>query len=428
MRIMGYSGGVSVSNFIFSGCDTVELAKKYGTPLYVMSEDHIRERCGEIKRDFINKYPKTKAVYASKAFLTKEMARIIKSEGLGMDVVSGGELYTAIKADFPMEDVIFHGNNKTKDELTLAIKNNVGRIVVDYVEELDLIEEIAKEYNKRMKILLRINPGLDIQTHKYIQTGQKDSKFGIPLDNIYEVLEKTFSLKYIDLLGFHFHLGSQILDNESYIMAVRIMADIMKNAKDKYGFVTKELNTGGGYGIPYTEEAGKDLNYFTDPIINEVDKNCVEYNLERPLVIIEPGRWIVGEAGITLYTIGNIKKIPKLKTYVSVDGGMLDNPRPSLYGAKYQAVLANKINEPANNTVTIAGKYCESGDILIWDLRLPKVESGDILVVFTTGAYNYSMSSNYNRIPRPAVVMLSQGKDRVIVKRETYEDIIRNDI
>jgi diaminopimelate decarboxylase len=206
------------------------------------------------------------------------------------------------------------------------------------------------------------------------------------------------------------------------------MADIMKNAKGKYGFVTKELNTGGGYGIPYTEEAGKDLNYFTDPIINEVDKNCVEYNLERPLVIIEPGRWIVGEAGITLYTIGNIKKIPKLKTYVSVDGGMLDNPRPSLYGAKYQAVLANKINEPANNTVTIAGKYCESGDILIWDLRLPKVESGDILVVFTTGAYNYSMSSNYNRIPRPAVVMLSQGKDRVIVKRETYEDIIRNDI
>lgn len=417
-----------MGNFIFSGCDTVELAQKYGTPLYVMSEDRIRERCGEIKRDFIYKYPKAKAVYASKAFLTKEMARIIISEGMGMDVVSGGELYTAIKANFPMENIIFHGNNKTKNELTLAIENDVGRIVVDYMEELDIIEEIAEEYNKRVKILLRVNPGLDIQTHKYIQTGQKDSKFGIPIDNIYEVLERVFSLKYIDLLGFHFHLGSQILDNESYIMAVRIMADIMKDVKDKYGFITRELNTGGGYGIPYTEEVGKDLSYFIDPIIKEIDKSCAEYNIERPLVIIEPGRWIVGEAGITLYTIGSIKEISNLNTYVSVDGGMLDNPRPSLYGAKYRAILANKINEPANNMVTIVGKYCESGDILIQDLRLPQVERGDILAVFSTGAYNYSMSSNYNRIPRPAVVMLSQGKDRIIVKRETYEDIIRNDI
>lgn len=417
-----------MGNFIFSGCDTVKLALKYGTPLYVMSEDRIREKCGEIKRDFINKYPKTKAVYASKAFLTKEMARIIKSEGLGMDVVSGGELYTAIKADFPMENIIFHGNNKTKNELTMAIENDVGRIVVDYMEELDLIEEIAKEYNRRVRILLRVNPGLDIQTHKYIQTGQKDSKFGIPIDNIYEVLERVFSLKYIDLLGFHFHLGSQILDNEGYIMAVRIMANIMKNTKDKYSFITKEINTGGGYGISYTEEVYKELSFFIDPVVNEIDKSCAEYNLERPWVIIEPGRWIVGEAGITLYTIGSIKEIPKLKTYASVDGGMLDNPRPSLYGAKYRAILANKINAPIDNIVTIAGKYCESGDILIRDLKLPQVEKGDTLAVFSTGAYNYSMSSNYNRIPRPAVVMLSQGEDRLIVKRETYEDIIRNDI
>jgi len=420
-----------MSNFIFAGCDTVELAKKYKTPLYVMSEDYIIDRCAEIKKDFLEKYPKTMAVYASKAFLTKEMARIIKREGLGMDVVSGGELYTAIEVDFPMDQIIFHGNNKTIEELEMAIENDVGRIVVDNIDEIQIVDNIAKKYNKKAHILFRISPGLDIQTHKYIQTGQVDSKFGIPLTEktIEMAIKKALSMENLELLGFHFHIGSQLLENDNHIKAIRIMTRLMKDVKDKYGFITKELNTGGGYGIHYTEdEKRKSISYFTDAIMEEVEKNCQEYGLERPLIIIEPGRWIVGEAGITLYTIGAIKEIPGIRTYVSIDGGMPDNPRPSLYQAKYEAVVANKINEEATEVVTIAGKCCESADILIWDLKVPEVERGDILAVLSTGAYNYSMSSNYNRLPRPAVVMIRDGKDRLIVKRETYEDLLRNDI
>lgn len=420
-----------MSNFIFAGCDTVKLAEKYKTPLYVMSEDYIKERLKEIKKDFLEKHEKTMAVYASKAFLTKEMARIVKESGIGMDVVSGGELYTAIQVDFPMEKIIFHGNNKTIDELELAIENNVGRIVVDHLEEIDMIEEIGKKYNRKIHILFRISPGIDSHTHKYIQTGQVDSKFGIPLEekSIKSAMEKVLKLKFTELVGFHFHIGSQISDNENHIKAIRIMAQLIKKVKDDYGFIVKELNTGGGYGIHYSEnEERKPLAYFTDSIIKEIEERCKEYNLERPLVIIEPGRWVVGEAGITIYTIGAIKEIPGVRTYVSVDGGMPDNPRPSLYEAKYEAVVINKLDKEPTDLVTIAGKCCESGDILIWDLKVPTLETGDKLAVLSTGAYNYSMSSNYNRIPRPAVVMISEGKDRLIVKRETYDDILRNDI
>ncbi|MBU5312958.1 diaminopimelate decarboxylase [Tissierella carlieri] len=420
-----------MNNYIFAGCDTVKLAEKYKTPLYVMSEDYIKDRLREIREDFLDKNPKTMAVYASKAFLTKEMARIIKESGIGMDVVSGGELYTAIQVEFPMEKIIFHGNNKTIDELELAIENNVGRIVVDHLEEMDIIEEIAKKHNKKVHILFRISPGIDSHTHKYIQTGQVDSKFGIPLDEktIKTAMEKVLKLEFTELLGFHFHIGSQISDNGNHIKAIQIMTQLMKKVKDEYGFIVKELNTGGGYGIHYSEsEERKPLAYFTDSIIEEIEDRCKEYELERPLVIIEPGRWVVGEAGITIYTIGAIKEIPGIRTYVSIDGGMPDNPRPSLYEAKYEAIVINKAEEELTDVVTVAGKCCESGDILIWDLKVPKVETGDMLAVLSTGAYNYSMSSNYNRIPRPAVVMLSEGKDRLIVKRENYDDILRNDI
>ncbi|WP_353096164.1 diaminopimelate decarboxylase [Tissierella praeacuta] len=420
-----------MNNFIFAGCDTVKLAEKYKTPLYVMSEDYIKDRLKEIKENFLDKYPKTMAVYASKAFLTKEIARIVKESEVGMDVVSGGELYTAIQVDFPMEKIIFHGNNKTIDELELAIENNVGRIVVDHLEEMDIIEDIAKKHNKKVHILFRISPGINSHTHKYIQTGQVDSKFGIPLEerSIKLAMEKVLKLKYTELVGFHFHIGSQISDNENHIKAIKIITQLIKKVKDEYGFRVKELNTGGGYGIHYSEdEKRKPLAYFTDSIIKEIEERCKEYDLERPLVIIEPGRWVVGEAGITIYTIGAIKEIPGIRTYVSIDGGMPDNPRPSLYEAKYEAIVANKVDEEPTDLVTIAGKCCESGDILIWDLKLPKVKAGDKLAVLSTGAYNYSMSSNYNRIPRPAVVMVSEGKDRLIVKRETYDDILRNDI
>lgn len=420
-----------MANLKFSGADVVQLAAKYGTPLYVVSEDYIVDRCSEIREDFLNRYENTMAVYASKAFLTKEMARIINREGLGMDVVSGGELYTAIKVDFPLDKIVFHGNNKTPHELELAIANGVGRIVVDNLYELYMIEEMAKAYNEVVNILFRVSPGVNSHTHKYIQTGQVDSKFGIPLSGGYilSAVEEAMNCKYVDLKGFHFHVGSQLHENESHIKAVKVLVELMNTLKKSLGFVTEELNTGGGYGIHYSGEGDrKPLSYFTDAIMEELESGCSKYNFKSPRVIIEPGRWIVGEAGITVYTIGSIKEIPGVRTYVGIDGGMTDNPRPSLYEARYEGIVANKVSEELTNIVTIAGKCCESGDILIWDLKVPDIEPGDILAVMSTGAYNYSMASNYNRIPKPAVVMVSKGKDRLIVKRETYDDIMRNEL
>lgn len=420
-----------MSNLIFGGCDTVELVKKYGTPLYVIDEEYILDRLNEIKKDFLEVYDNVMAVYASKAFLTKEMARIIKREGLGIDVVSGGELYTAKEIDFPMEKVVFHGNNKTFDELDMAVKNGVGRIVVDSLGEIDLIEEIAQRYSKIVNILFRVTPEVEAHTHKYIQTGQIDSKFGIPIKEnlIKKAVKKALNLKHIGPLGLHFHIGSQIHVNDGYILAVKRIVKIIKELKDELGFEAKELNVGGGYGIHYAgEEERKPLRYFTDAIMASIQSECKRLGLKVPLVIIEPGRWIVGEAGITLYRIGSIKNIPGIRTYVSVDGGMTDNPRPSLYNAKYEGVVANKIGEELTDVVTVAGKCCESGDILMWDLKVPKIETGDILAVLSTGAYNYSMASNYNKIPKPAVVMVNKGKDRLIVKRETYDDLLRNEL
>lgn len=417
--------------FYFGGCDTIKLAKTYGTPLYVMSEEYIVDRCKEIHEDFIKKYENTRAVYASKAFLTLEMCRIIEREGLGIDVVSGGELYTTIQAGFPMEKVIFHGNNKTLDEIEMAVKNDVGRIVVDNLYELNMLNHVAEILGKKVKILFRITPGVDSHTHKYISTGQVDSKFGIPLqeDIINRGIEQAMNVSNIDLMGFHFHVGSQLFDNTSHIKAVKLLAKLMKDVKEQLGFITQELNTGGGFGIYYAQgDQPEPLRYFTDAIMDTLREACDQYHLDMPAVIIEPGRWIVGEAGITLYTVGSIKSIPGVRTYVGIDGGMPDNPRPALYGAKYEAVVANKMNQPKNQLVTVAGKCCESGDILRYDLEAPVLEPGDILAFRSTGAYNYAMASNYNKLPRPAVVMVNQGDHRVIVKRETYADLIRNEI
>jgi diaminopimelate decarboxylase len=421
-----------MADFIFNEANTVALAKKYGTPLYVVSENYIMERCKEVRVDFLNKYPNTKAVYASKAFLTLEMARIVKREGLGMDVVSGGELFTAIKAEVDMSTVIFHGNNKSFDELKMAIDNGVGRIVVDNEYEIQLIDDYSRLSGKITKILYRITPGVDSHTHKFISTGQLDSKFGIPLDKSVKnkYIEKAKNMKNVELMGFHFHVGSQLLENTSHLAALEILVKVIKEAKEDFGFETIEINVGGGFGIHYTgEEERKSLSYFMDPIMEKLKTLTESYNLRMPMVTIEPGRWIIGEAGITLYTIGSIKEIPGIRTYVGIDGGLPDNPRPALYDAKYEAIVANKYSEPLERLVTIAGKCCESGDILIHDLKVPNnIESGDILAVMSTGAYNFSMASNYNRIPRPAVVMIKDGKDRVIVKRETFEDLIMRDI
>lgn len=416
-------------NYTFSGCDTVELAKEYGTPLYVMSEDIIIERINEIKDSFINKYENVRCYYASKAFLTKEMTRIIKREGLGLDVVSGGELYTAKAVDFPMEKIMFHGNNKTPDEIEMGIKHEIGHFVVDSIGEIELINGIAKGLDKKVDILIRVTPGVDSDTHRYISTGSIDSKFGIPIPHLKEAVKKSMELENINLKGFHFHVGSQLFDNASHIMATTILLKIIKEMKDKLGFVAKELDLGGGFGIYYKEgDNVKELSYFVDPMMELIKDFISDNDLPMPKISIEPGRWIVGEAGITLYTIGSIKEIPDVRTYVGIDGGMTDNPRPALYQAEYEAVVANKADEELTNTVTIAGKCCESGDILIWDLEVPTLESGDILAVKSTGAYNYSMASNYNRLPRPAVVMLKDGESRLIVKRESYEDMLRNEI
>lgn len=422
----------SECNFIFDNCDTVELAKKFGTPLYVMSEDRIKMKCEDIRRNFLTKYPNTKAAYASKAFLTMAMCKIIENEGLGLDVVSGGELYTAKNAGFPVEKIMFHGNNKSYEELNLAVASDVGRIIVDNIYELEMLEHITKEQGKKQKILFRITPEVGGKTHEYITTGQKDSKFGIPLDKdiIQFVVKKAMQSPNIDLRGFHFHVGSQLFEATSHTSAIEVVFSLMKDLKERLGFTTEELNVGGGFGIKYTEEdeETKSISFFIDPIMEAIKNSCKETSLDMPMIIIEPGRWIVAEAGITLYKLGAIKEIPNVRTYVSVDGGLPDNPRPALYQAKYDAIVANKANIKPEKVVTIAGKCCESGDVLIWDLNVPKIESGDILAVLNTGAYNYSMASNYNRLPRPAVVLISDGNANLIVERETYKDLLDKEI
>lgn len=415
----------------FDGCNTVELAKKYGTPLYVMSETAIVEKCREIKDTFLHKYERTRAAYAAKAFLTLSMCKIIEREGLCMDVVSGGELYTAIKAQFPAERIEFNGNNKSIEEIELAVDYNIGRIIVDGLDELSIIEEICKEKGKKIDILYRVTPGVKSDSHDYIVTGKKDSKFGIPLDEevIYPAIEAAINSNYVNFMGFHFHVGSQLHNNESHLQALDIVLNLVKQTKERYNYVTPELNIGGGFGIKYTSaDDRKPYAYFLDPMMKRIEEFSNEVGITRPEVVIEPGRSIVGEAGITLYTIGTIKDIKGIRKYVSVDGGMTDNIRPSLYQAVYEAIVANKAEEPKTDLVTISGKCCESGDVLIRDIKIAKPERGDIFAVFSTGAYGHSMASNYNKNPLLATVLVKDGKSEIIVKRQTYDHMIENEV
>lgn len=412
--------------------DTVELAKEFGTPLYVLDEDLMRQNM-RVYKNAIDRYYDGKGLvlYANKAFCTLHTFKVAEEEGLGSDVVSGGELYTAIKAGFPMDKIYFHGNNKTVDELKFAVDNGVGHIVVDNEYELSLLNEIAKEKGIVQNIMFRIKPGVEAHTHSFIQTGQIDSKFGVALENgeAFEMYKKANEMSNVNPDGIHCHIGSQIFDIEPFEKAAEIMMNFAGDLKDKLGLVINKLNLGGGYGIRYTDD--------DDPVpydeyikkVSVVIKDTAEKRgLDVPFLLMEPGRSIVASAGITLYTVGSIKNIKNVRKYVSIDGGMGDNPRYILYASEYTAVAANKANEPKTEKVTIAGKCCESGDLLMENVMLPKLESGDILAVLATGAYNYSMASNYNRIPRPAVVAVTGGKTKVIVKRETYEDIIKNDI
>ena len=419
-------------HLVFGGCDTVELAKEYGTPLYVVDEGYIRERCREIRETFTGKYPNARAVYASKALQTKEICRIVTEEGLGLDTVSGGEIYTAVKAGADPSKIIFHGNNKTPEEIELALKYKIGRFVVDNEYELGLIEEKAGALGVSAAIQLRITPGVNSHTHKFISTGNIDSKFGISLER--ETRNRMIRLAeasaHISLKGFHFHVGSQLMENDSHLLALDIILGLMKEVREELGFVAEELNLGGGFGVRYVEgETTVAVKDFTDPMMEKINGFCKAEQFPLPEVCIEPGRWIVGNAGITLYTVGSIKEIPGIKTYVAVDGGMADNPRPVLYEAEYEAVVANRVNSPANRRVSLVGKCCESGDVLIQETALAgDLESGDVLCVFTTGAYNYSMASNYNRIPRPAMVTVKEGAARLSVRRETYEDLLSREL
>jgi diaminopimelate decarboxylase len=422
----------SANHLEIGGCDTVELVEKYGTPLYVMDEGLIRKNCRIYKNAMDKHYNGNGMVlYASKAFSAMAIYKIVDSEGLGIDVVSGGELYTAYKAGFPMDKVYFHGNNKTVREIELAIDKNVKRIVVDNVEELKNIDRIAGEKGKKALISFRVKPGIDAHTHDFVQTGQIDSKFGVALENgeALEIIKYASTLKNVSVVGVHCHIGSQIFDLGPFELAAKVMLEFISQIKNETGIVIEELNLGGGFGIKYIPEHDPiEYDSYIESVSKVVKGICEDKRIKLPFIVMEPGRSIVASAGITLYKVGAVKEIKNVRTYVSVDGGMGDNPRYALYQSPYDALLANRLDAPKNGLITIAGKCCESGDILIKDINFPKVQAGDVIAVLATGAYNYSMSSNYNRIPRPPVVLVHEGKSRLIVKGEDFEDLVRNDI
>lgn len=413
------------------GVDTVELAKEYGTPLYIYDVALIRARARAFKEAFRKHGVKAQVAYASKAFSSIAMVQLAEEEGLSLDVVSGGELYTAIQAGFPTERIHFHGNNKSREELIMALDHGVGCIVVDNFYELELLEQLGKQYGKAIAILIRVTPGVEAHTHDYILTGQEDSKFGFDLNNgqAEQALERALSSSSFSVLGIHCHIGSQIFETTGFVLAAQKIFKKIAAWKEAYGFVPAVVNLGGGFGIRYTKEDDPiPVSEYVDQIVSEVKKQVSEQNIAMPEIWIEPGRSLVGDAGTTIYSIGSRKDVPNVRHYVAVDGGMSDNIRPALYEAKYEAVLANRVLDEENEIVSIAGKCCESGDMLIWDLPLPKAKPGDYLAVFCTGAYGYSMANNYNRIPRPAVVFVENGEAQLVVKRETYEDLVRLDL
>ncbi|MDD3897973.1 MAG: diaminopimelate decarboxylase [Syntrophomonadaceae bacterium] len=410
--------------------DTVDLVKDFGTPLWVIDEQGFRQNCRNIKQAF-SRLGQSTVIYASKTLCTSAICKIVAQEGLGLDVVSGGELYTAIKAGFPVEKIYFHGNNKSGEEITMAVKAGIGRVVIDNFYELKLLDQICKELGKEQDILLRITPGVEAHTHEYIKTGQIDSKFGftLPDGQAMEGVKEAISLDNVRLVGLHCHIGSQIFTMQSFQHATSIMMDFIAEVKKTSGYELGELDMGGGFGIYYypgdKPPAAED---WAEAVMLTVEAKAREFGLITPRVVVEPGRSIAGSAGVTLYTAGSVKEVKGIRKYLAVDGGMGDNPRPALYGSKYTAIVANRANETTVEKVSIAGKCCESGDMLIWDCDLPAIVAGDIIAVFATGAYNYTMSSNYNRLPRPAMVLVNNGSADLILKRESYEDLIRNDL
>lgn len=417
-------------------CDVVTLAEQFGTPLYVFDEEEIRSAIREYKEAFSASYPRFHIAYAGKAFLCAAMCRLVAEEGLWLDVVSGGEYFVARESGFPMDRVIFHGNNKTDSERSLALQSGVGRWVIDSFEELECLLEEGKNYiHGKLPVLFRITPGIDPHTHTYITTGKIDSKFGFPLlENIAEkAIVLATSSPYLDVRGLHCHIGSQIREVEPFLKAAEVLLDFMAVLRAKHGITLEELDLGGGLGVPYLDEEKAffpSIRSYVTALCEKVREKCLSLSHPLPVIFVEPGRSIVNTAGSTLYRVGFIKEVPGVKKYVAVDGGMVDNPRPMLYGARYQAIVGNRVESKDMpwEKVAIVGKCCESGDILIPEIELPKVRRGDILVVEGTGAYNYSMASNYNLVPRPGVVFVRDGIARLVVRPESLSDLVRRDL
>lgn len=416
------------------GADAVSLAEKYGTPLYVFDEEHIRNMMRVYKKTILKEYSGNGLVlYASKAFSCKAMYKIADSEGLGVDVVSGGEFYTAMEAGFPAQKVYMHGNNKLLSELIYAVNHKIGTIVVDSYGEADVIDELAADRGITQNVLIRINPGVVAHTHEFIQTARTDSKFGFSVSDgaAKDITAYVLSKSHLRLRGYHCHIGSQIFEKQSFVLAAEKMMNFVGDIKNSIGFTADTINMGGGFGVWYTDEDPKlqlsDYAEYLKAVIDMIKKKSAEMGISEPYLLIEPGRSIVAEAGVTLYTVGAIKEIPGVRKYVAIDGGMFDNPRYALYQSKYSVLLANRATELCTEQVSIAGKCCESGDLIAVNVPLPVAKTGDILAVLTTGAYNYSMASNYNRNFVPAAVLVYKGAADYIVKPQTYEDLVRND-
>jgi len=419
----------SQGHLVIGGCDTVELAAEFGTPLYLFDELSLRHKCAEFKAEFSQRYADTTVIYACKAFINQALALILKEEGLGLDVVSAGELSIAQSVDFPLDNVYFHGNNKTAEEIRLALKGHIGRTVVDNFHELKMLDELAKETGYTPDILLRLSPGIDPHTHQYIATGTIDSKFGFPLSSGEDAIAAVRSVSSLNLVGLHFHIGSLIFEVEPYEQAIEHILSFAAEMKPKYDFELKELNIGGGFAIQYTPDSpAPPVSAYAKALTGKIISQCQKLKLTLPRLIIEPGRAIVGQAGVALYSVGMIKDIPGVRRYIAVDGGMADNIRPALYDSKYDAVIANKASGKETSKVTIAGRFCESGDILVKDIDLPPVSAGDIIAIPSCGAYCLPLASNYNASLKPAIVLVREGKSHLIRRRETFDDLTRCDL
>ena len=435
---MRKKGSSKISHLTWGGIDCHELAARFGTPLYVFDTGIIRSRCRELRETFIDRWENTRVRYAGKAFLIRAMAKLIQDEGLGLDVVSLGELMTALSAGFPPERIEMNGNAKSHAEIEAAVNSRVGRIIIDHPDELMTIQNYAQKAGIVQRAMIRVAPGVDAHTHKYIATGSTDSKFGVPADPregsmLTDTIKAARDCRNVEIRGLHFHVGSQLFETEDYTKSIEVILKLMKSLKDEWGFITHELNMGGGFGAVIDPSVpAMRSEFYTDPMMKALIEGCGAYGLEVPRAILEPGRWIISEAGITLYTVENVRELPEI-SYIAVDGGMSDNPRFALYQAEYNAVKISDINDkiyrPSNGgKVSIVGKCCESGDILIDDAKIQEVKAGDVIALFNTGAYTFSMSSNYNYLPRPAVVFVENGEAKVVAERQTMEDLMRGQV